>query len=111
MSDSALPGFVHQAQVFAALGDPTRLSLVGRLLEQGRQSITRLSQGSSITRQAVTKHLTTLEAVGLVRAQRQGRETVYEFDATPLASLQEYLDRVSVQWERKLDDLADFLGE
>jgi DNA-binding transcriptional ArsR family regulator len=112
MSDSVLPsGFFAQARVFAALGDETRLSLVMRLFEQGRQSITRLAQGGSITRQAVTKHLATLEGAGLVRALRQGRETLYEFDATPISTMQEYLDRVSGQWEKKLGDLKDYLGE
>lgn len=112
MSDSPFDsGFFAQARVFAALGDETRLSLVAKLFEQGRQSITRLAQGSRITRQAVTKHLTTLESAGLVRVVRQGRETLYEFDSAPLGTMQEYLDRVSGQWEKKLGDLKDYLGE
>lgn len=100
-----------RAQVFAALGDPTRLDLVLRLAREGLQSITRLAAGAPITRQALTKHLGTLADVGLVRAQRRGREVLYELDPGPLASLRDYLDAVSAQWDKKLGDLANFLGE
>lgn len=100
-----------QARVFAALGDPTRLELLVRLAQEGLQSITRLAAGAPISRQALTKHLGTLADVGLVKAQRQGREVLYAFDPTPLASLQEYLDAVSAQWDKKLGDLGSFLGE
>jgi DNA-binding transcriptional ArsR family regulator len=112
MSDRALgAGFFTQAPLFAALGDPTRLSLVARLFEVSGQSIAQLARGTSLTRQAVTKHLATLEAVGLVSRQRQGRETLFAFDAAPITSMRQYLDLVSGQWEKKLGDLKGFLGE
>src|SRR2546428_12935773 len=60
--------------LFAALGDATRLRLLGRLSADGPLSITRLSRGSGVTRQAITKHLHTLGAAGLVRHARPGRE-------------------------------------
>jgi DNA-binding transcriptional ArsR family regulator len=105
MSDSSL------APVFEALGHPVRLSLVARLRRGGRQSLGQLAVGRSISRQAVTKHLATLEAVGLVRGTRYGRETVFEFDPRPLGPARDYLDEVADQWEKKLGDLKDFLGE
>ncbi len=112
MSDSVLPqGFFHQAHLFAALGDETRLSLVARLCQVTRQSISQLAEGTKLTRQAVTKHLQVLERVGLVRSLRKGRETLFEFDATPIETMTQYLDLVSAQWEKKLLDLQSFLGE
>ncbi len=112
MSDSVLPqGFFLQAPLFAALGDETRLSLIARLCRVTRQSISQLAEGTSLTRQAVTKHLQVLENVGLVKSARKGRETLFEFDATPIETMTQYLELVSGQWEKKLGDLQDFLGE
>ena len=112
MLTSALPqGFFRQAPLFAALGDETRLSLIARLCQVSGQSITQLAEGSKLTRQAVTKHLQVLERVGLVRSVRKGRETLFEFDATPIETMSQYLDMVSTQWDRKLTDLQSFLDE
>src|SRR5882762_9189980 len=49
------------APLFAALGDETRLRLVSRLCDVGPMSITRLTAGSKVTRQAITKHLRVIE--------------------------------------------------
>lgn len=112
MSNSGLaPGFFLQAPLFAALGDETRLSLVARLCQDSRQSISQLAKGTNLTRQAVTKHLLVLERAGLVRSVRKGRETLFEFDATPIETMTQYLDAVSGQWERKLTDLKNYLEE
>ena len=64
------------APVFAALGDSTRAGLVARLCVEGPLSISRLSDGSGVTRQAITKQLRTLGAAGLVRDVRRGRERI-----------------------------------
>jgi DNA-binding transcriptional ArsR family regulator len=110
MSDNVLPqGFFLQAHTFAALGDPTRLSLIARLCRVAWQSISQLAEGTTLTRQAITKHLQVLEKVGLVRSVRKGRETLFEFDATPIETIEQYLSLVSGQWERKLSDLQTFL--
>src|SRR5689334_12719245 len=65
------------AQVFAALGDRRRLSLVQRL-SAGPASVTVLSEGSRITRQGVTKHLRVLAKAGLVQNRRRGRESIWQ---------------------------------
>ena len=93
------------ASVFAALGDETRLSLVARLCDDSPQSISRLTQGSRLTRQAITKHLRVLEGAGLVRSVRAGRESLYEFKPKPIDSLKTYLDHVSRQWDEALGRL------
>ena len=63
------------APVFAALGDETRLALVARLSSEGPLSITRLTAGSAVTRQAITKHLDVLATAGLVSDLRRAVET------------------------------------
>src|SRR5262245_28908225 len=95
--------------VFAALADPTRLGLLGRLSTDGPLSITRLSSGTGVTRQAITRHLYTLGEVGLVRHTRRGRERVWELDAKRLEKAKQFLDTVSAQWDAAADRLKAFV--
>lgn len=99
------------APLFAALGDQTRLSLVSKLAHHPSQSISQLTEGSKITRQAVTKHLKVLEDAGLVRSESQGRENIFELDLRPFKNITEYLDFVSTQWDLALHRLKDFVEE
>jgi DNA-binding transcriptional ArsR family regulator len=98
-----------RASVFAALGDETRLALIGKLSDGPPQSISRLAGGSTLTRQAVTKHLRVLESAGVVRSMRAGRESLFEFRPEPLAELRSYIERVSDQWEDALSRLKSFV--
>jgi DNA-binding transcriptional ArsR family regulator len=93
------------APVFAALGDPTRLRVVARLCVEGPLSITHLSEGSKLSRQAVTKHLHVLSDAGLIRDRRRGRERIWELEAGRLEAAQSYLDRISEQWDGAISRL------
>lgn len=97
------------APVFAALGDETRLRLVGRLSSGKPESIARLSEGSRLSRQAITKHLEVLSRAGLVRDRRVGRERVFSLEGRKLAEVRKYLDRVSAQWDDALGRLKAFV--
>lgn len=99
------------ASVFAALGDPTRLSLVGKLCRGRPSSISQLAKGSRLTRQAITKHLRVLERAGIVRSLRSGRENLFEFDPKPIESIKDYLDLVSAQWDQALGRLKSFVED
>src|SRR5690349_422984 len=86
------------APLFAALGDETRLRVVSRLCEEGPLSIAKLTEGSSVSRQAVTKHLRVLEEVGLVHGARDGRTNVWELETRRLVEARKYLDIISREW-------------
>jgi DNA-binding transcriptional ArsR family regulator len=101
----------HSATVFAALGDQRRLRLMSRLCTGGPGSITTLSSDSDVTRQAVTKHLRVLARAGLVRAVRQGRETIYEADPEQLQKARQYLDVISRQWDAALTSLKHLVED
>jgi DNA-binding transcriptional ArsR family regulator len=100
-----------EAPIFGALGDPTRLRLVARLAERGPQSIRRLTEGSGLTRQAITKHLRVLDGAGLVRGQRRGRESLWRLDPKPLDTARRYLELVSSRWDEALDRLRTLVEE
>ena len=70
--------------VFRALGDPGRRRLLDRLNECNGLTLTELCEGMGMTRQSVTKHLTVLEAAGLVTTLRQGREKLHYLNAAPI---------------------------
>lgn len=110
-SAAAFRATEKQAQVFAALGDPTRLTLVKKLIDRDHHSISDLSAGSKMTRQAVTKHLTVLEGVGLVSRAKKGRESLYSLDPEPLRSIQEYLAVIAAQWDDALDRFKKMVEE
>lgn len=97
------------AAVFAALGDETRLGLVQRLSDGGPASIASLTEGSGVTRQAVTKHLRVLAGAGLVHATRAGRETSWRLLPGGLRETRERLERIAGQWDAALTRLETFV--
>jgi DNA-binding transcriptional ArsR family regulator len=99
------------APLFAALGDRTRLRLVGRLSGEGPLSIAQLSDGAGVTRQAVTKHLDALADAGLVRDMWRGRERIWELQPKRLEVARRYLDDVSAQWDSVIERLRKFVEE
>lgn len=100
-----------RAPVFAALGDEMRLSLVAKLCAGQPHSISQLTQGSRLTRQAITKHLRVLESAGIVRSVHRGRETRFEFDPAPMEEMRQYLDFISEQWDQALGRLKAFVED
>src|SRR5689334_18510224 len=103
MPRSAAPNALRtNASIFAALGDETRLALLAELTKGEPQSIARLTEGTRLTRQAITKHLRVLEGVGVVRSVRSGRESLFELQPRPLVDARTYLDHVSRQWDNAL---------
>jgi DNA-binding transcriptional ArsR family regulator len=102
-------GLARAGPVFAALGDETRIAVVARLCAGGPQSITRLTTGSAVTRQAITKHLTVLAGAGLVRDVRRGRERIWELDTKGLDDASRWLEQVSKRWDEALDRLKKFV--
>ena len=97
------------AHVFAALGDETRLLLVRKLCGGEPRSISQLTRGSRLTRQAITKHLRVLESAKIVRCVRSGRQSLFEFNPEPVEELKHYLDFVSARWDEALSRLKSFV--
>jgi DNA-binding transcriptional ArsR family regulator len=111
MSLDVLASLKANASVFAALGDETRLSLLAKLTSGERQSISRLTAGTHLTRQAVTKHLRVLEEAGVVGRVRVGRETQFELKPEPIQEVRLYLERVSREWDDALERLRRFVED
>jgi DNA-binding transcriptional ArsR family regulator len=99
------------APIFSALGDETRLYLVSRLGREGPLSIAKLTERTSITRQAVAKHLRVLEGAGVVASARDGRESVWKLETKRLEDARAHLEIISRQWDDTLERLRAFVEE
>jgi DNA-binding transcriptional ArsR family regulator len=95
----------NYAPIFAALGDEMRLRFIAALCVGGAMSITQLTSGTDITRQAVTKHLGVLAAAGLVRDVKVGRERRWEFEPALLDEARRSLEIIAQQWDHALAKL------
>ena len=92
-------------RVFKALADPTRRRLLDLLHRDNGQTLTALSAGMDMTRQAVTQHLQLLEEANLVAVIWQGREKLHYLNPVPL---HEIAARWIGKFERnRLDALRD----
>jgi len=83
-------------EVFKALADASRRSLLDRLQAKNGQTLADLCDGLAMTRQAVTKHLAILEAANLVSTLRQGREKLHYLNPVPIHQIGE-------RWIRKFE--------
>lgn len=95
--------------VFQALGDETRLSIVDKLCAESPQSISSLTEGTKVTRQAITKHLKVLEGAGIIRGVKRGRENLFVLEGGALAGPMKYMEAVSAQWDVSLARLKAFV--
>jgi DNA-binding transcriptional ArsR family regulator len=96
---------VAKAPLFDALGDPNRLRIITWLCDGGPRSTSQVTEVIPVSRQAATKHLLLLEAVGLVSSERRGRERIWRVQPEPLSDASDYLDTLSRRWDRAIDRL------
>ena len=97
--------------VFAALADPTRRSVLTRLASGGATSATVLARELPVTRQAVVQHLAVLDAAGLTRARRHGREVRHEVRAEALTGAARWMMTIARQWDDRLAAIAALAEE
>jgi len=91
--------------IFDALADATRRSVLRAVAEDGPLTATQLAGRVPVTRQAVSKHLATLRAAGLVASERVGRDVRWTFDPGPLDDAVAWITAVGERWDRRLASL------
>lgn len=97
------------AQLFHALGDPTRLEIVQRLSTGAFHTITTVSQGLKMSRQGIRKHLQILAEARIIRLEPKGRDTRVQLEEQTLEQAKAYITEIELQWDKRLDALRDFV--
>lgn len=93
-------------ELWSAVGDPIRRTMLDLLLSGGAGTATSLSEQLPVTRQAVTKHLAVLDRVGLVHGAAAGRERRYSVDEAQLTRAAAQLASVGSSWDGRLRRIA-----
>jgi len=96
------------ADVFKALGDPTRRAVFERLAAQ-EMSVSDLKKGFEVSQPAISQHLAALKKAGLVRERRAGKFIYYSADPEGLKPLLGWVDRYRAFWPARIDKLKDVL--
>jgi DNA-binding transcriptional ArsR family regulator len=97
-------------QVFTALADPSRRSILAELAAGGPATATDLAARLPITRQAIAKHIALLADAGLVTAEPGERRRVrYRLRSAPMQVAQQFLAALARDWDGRLDALRDLL--
>ena len=100
-----------KSDVFFAIADPTRRSMLLRLAREGERSVTELVAPFSISQPAVSKHLRCLREARLVRSRTAGRLRLYEIEAERLRQVQDWISEVEKFWDERLDALGSYLDK
>lgn len=91
--------------LLAALADPTRRAVFERLNSEGPASASKLASELPVSRQAIAKHLSLLDSVGLVDRSERGREVLYSARVAPLREVATWLETVGAEWDARLERL------
>jgi DNA-binding transcriptional ArsR family regulator len=97
-----------QAEVFSALGEPSRLQIV-ELLRATPLAVGAIADALAIRQPQVSKHLRVLAGSGIVTAEPQARKRIYHLEAEPFDRIARWVDSFEHLWEVRLDALGDHL--
>ncbi len=95
-------------RIFSALGDPTRRSMLARLEQEPRLSVSALAEPFAMTLPAVLKHLDVLSEVGLIRRSKAGRTVWVQIEPGSMKAAMDWLQRHRLFWTTSLDRLARY---
>lgn len=98
------------SSTFSALSDPTRRAILARL-SQGDLSVKELAEPFSITAPSMTKHLKVLERAGLIRRSRIAQRRPCHLESAPLREVAEWVEQYRSSWERRMNQLDQYLEE
>lgn len=109
-ADRVGTGTLDPVPLCAALADDSRWRIL-QLIGERERSASALAEVLPISRQAIARHVAVLESVGLVRAERDGRQVRYRAIGAPLSQLAGHLQAIGRGWERRLDRLRTLAEE
>ncbi len=101
----------YDEEVWLAVADPSRRSLLELLINRGEATASGLASEVPFSRQAVAKHLAVLEKANLVSSRRQGREVLFAVRPTEIDSAAQMLVNVGTAWDSRLQSIKRIAEE
>ena len=92
-------------ELWSAIADPSRRQVLDLVVSNGEVSASWLAGRVPFSRQAVSKHLVVLERAGLISRRKQGREVLYQIEASRLDQATRAMAELAAQWDRRLNAL------
>ena len=97
-------------QMFGALADPSRRSMVERL-SRGPASVSELALPLAMSLPGVVQHLAVLESSGLVKTQKIGRVRSCTLDASAMSQAEQWINDRRTQWQKRFERLGAYLDD
>jgi DNA-binding transcriptional ArsR family regulator len=98
----------HMSTIFAALGDPTRLSIMEHL-SRGESTVNELAKPFKVTLPAISRHLKVLEHAGLISRKRHAQWRQCSTDANVIMEVATWAENYKKLWDSNLDNLDTYL--
>jgi DNA-binding transcriptional ArsR family regulator len=99
---------VNLSRVFQALADPTRRRILLRVAKSSC-TVAELAKPFSISAPAISRHLRVLEGAHMLERVKTGKFHHFRVNTGPLGQAQQMLQQLTDFWNRRLDNLEDFL--
>ena len=97
--------------IFGALAEPTRRSIVELLAKEGRVSATQISERFTATPQAISQHLNVLREVHLVKVEKLGQKRIYQVDPIGVQEFEAWAAKMKALWHKRFDAMELLLEE
>ena len=95
---------------FAALAEPTRLSIVDMLARRGELSASDISNVFTSSPPAISQHLKVLREAGLVTVQKRAQQRIYRLEPASMVEAQQWLSGRLAQWNTRLDAMEAYIS-
>ena len=101
----------YEIDAFKAIADPRRRKIIQLLIISSSLSLHAITANFNMSRQAISRHINTLEESGILKTKKRGRETIYYLDMNPLKEIIDLANYYNSFWESKLDNLDKLINE
>ena len=95
--------------IFYAIAEPTRRTIIEMLAKKGRLSATDISDEFSMSAPAISQHLKVLREANLVYVEKQGQQRIYQLDMNALYDIERWTHQMTHTWNERFDRLNKVL--